>query len=242
MAKSCFLTFLSCAIVGLFCNTTLAARWISVQISLNGEVILEGSDSDNGETDADTIWNSLKRIKLREADAFKKLEIAPKVKEYKFDLDPPKKGHPWPIKIDASFGGVQETRFVTIKRVEADNFGGQWLIDPTDVDGAFDYRMIVRSEAGHLRNPGYSELAARFNNKTTVVKVRNLSLSSIFSLAMTVGWLGSGTICFFLVRRWKRQPVVNGRPDLDLICVVSWGIFSFFVASGCLFLYLTEPK
>ncbi len=240
MSTSFFVTFLSCAIVVLSCEKALAARWIPVEISLNGEVILEGSDSDNGESDADAIWNSLKRIKVRETDAFKKLGIDSKLKEYKFDLNPPEKGQPWPIKIDASFGGVKETRFLTIKRMESDEFGDHWRIDPTDLDEWFDYRMIVRSEAGSLKDPGFSELRARFSNKTTVLTVRDGSLSPMFSLAMTVGWVGGGIMCFFVGRRWNRQSRVTGKSDLDLICIVSWGIFSFVVASVSLLLYLTE--
>ncbi len=240
MSKTFFVRFLSCAVFSLLWDTAFAARWISVEISLNGEVILTGSDSDNGESDADTIWNSLKHLKLRETEAFQKHDIDPKLKEFKFDLDPPEHGKPWPIKIDASFGGVKETRFVTIKRVEPDEFGSQWCIDPADVESMFDYRMIGRSEAGNLKDPSYSAIAARFSNKTTVLTVREWALSSMFSLAMAVGWAGGGMICLVLCRRRNRPPCVAGASNLDSTWIVSWGIFSFVVALACLLLYLTE--
>jgi len=149
----------------MFYGTTYGARLVRVEITLNGEVILEGNASDNGERDADAIWEALKVTNLRETDAFRKLKIDPELKEYQFDLDPPEKGHAWPIKIDASFGGEKETRFVTIKRVTPDQNGGSWRIDSQDLDDAFDTRMIMRSEAVRLKRPKYDKTEAMVKEK-----------------------------------------------------------------------------
>lgn len=165
MAKSFFVSCLSCAIVGMLCNTAFALRLCWVEISLNGEVILETSYGDNGHPDADAVWEGLKVQNLRETDAFKKLKIDPELKEYRFDVPPPQKGEEWPIKIRATYGGVAETRFVTIKRVAPDQTGGSWRIDAKDLDREFDTRKISRRQARELKDPKYDKIEAMIKEK-----------------------------------------------------------------------------
>jgi len=164
MAKSFFVSCLSCVVLSLYCGTAFGSRYVPIEISVNGEVILKGNASDDGERDADAVWEFLKGMKLQETDAFKKLAIASDLKEYKFKFESPK-NREGPIKIDASVGGEVTTCVMTIKRVTPDARGGTWCIDPEDLDDFFNFRMILRSEARYLKNPKYDKIEARIKEK-----------------------------------------------------------------------------
>lgn len=165
MAKSLFVKCLSFAALSLICGTALGARYVPVRISVNGEVILEGNASDDGHRDADAVWEALKDVKLRETEAFKKLEIASDATVYKFRLDRPENNAPLPIQIDASVGGEAATCVMTIKRVKPDGGGGTWKIDSEDLDGLFDFRLISRAQARYLKNPKFDKFEAMVKEK-----------------------------------------------------------------------------
>lgn len=155
MTRSIFISCLTCAILNLFCSAAFGARYVKVEVSVDGEVILEGNASDDGHRDADEIWEALKHAKLRETDAFKKLKIPTDLMEYKFERGRPKSP---PFKIDASYGGEHSTYFLKIKRVVAsDGPAGTWRIDPEVLDTGFDFRSISRGEARRLKNPKFDK-------------------------------------------------------------------------------------
>ena len=160
MTRSCLAACLGGVLLSLFCGTAFGGRILHVEISLNGDVILEGDASDYGERDADAIWESLKEVNLRETEAFKQLKVAPTLKEYKMQYDAPKKG-PRPIKIDASSGGEADTCVLTLKRIKPDANGRCWRIAADDLDDLFDFRMISRDEATRLKNPKFDKIESK---------------------------------------------------------------------------------
>ena len=146
---------LSAQVVLFLCvagGTASAARYVPVEVRLNGEVILEGNVSDDGHRDADELWEALKVSDLGEAEAFKKLRVAPDLNEYKV-AGGGDKAEPLPVQIKVRYGGVAQSRAITIRRVPPDSAGRVWRISAADVDDSFDGRMLSRREAAKLVNP-----------------------------------------------------------------------------------------
>ena len=131
-----------------------AMRFIRASISFEGNVILEGSWSDDGYTDADGVWEYLKQIKFKPTEAFQALGVAPTAQQTVLSDD--RKGvalSRTKLKVDIAYGGASNFRKLTLTRVPKDRWGSEWKLNPKEIDGMFAYRLISRREASKLRTP-----------------------------------------------------------------------------------------
>jgi hypothetical protein len=142
-----------CLLTLLSSSTAEAARLVPVEVKLNGVVILEGSTGDNGEPDADAVWDALKNINLAETGAFKKFHVDPKLKEFQVKSVDLLTKRPLPIVVEIRYGGIVETTELLLQRREPDQAGRVWRISPAEVDRLFIDRLIPRSAAAQLTNP-----------------------------------------------------------------------------------------
>jgi len=129
-----------------------AARFIRASVSLNGKMILEGSTSDDGYTDADGVWEYPKSIKFKPTEEFKKLKIDPATKETVLSSKGPR-GEAGGTVVDIAYGGKAMPRSLKLVRVPIDERGREWSFDPAEVDGMFNRRLISRELASQLRKP-----------------------------------------------------------------------------------------
>lgn len=132
-----------------------AARLIRASISLNGKIILEGSTSDDGHTDADGVWEYLKSIKFKPTDEFQALKVDPAAKQAV--LSGAGRGVPLSdskVTVSIEYGGKSKFRKLTLIRVAKDAQGREWTLDPPELDAMFGYRLISRREASKLGAPG----------------------------------------------------------------------------------------
>ena len=139
---------LSCALV---CESH-AARYVKAEVFLDGKTLLVGSLGDNGQPDADEVWDYLKTIKFKPTEEFLALKIKDDAKEAVLTSKAPK-GEPGTIVIDIRYGGKTTTRELTLIRVPRDKNGREWRLDPAQVDKLFGRRFLRRSDAARLKNP-----------------------------------------------------------------------------------------
>ena len=133
-------------------SSAVAARYVPVRISLDGEVILEGNLSDDGDRDADELWDALKSANLRETDAFRELQVAPDLKELTIGGSAGKQ-ETLPVQVTVKYGGVAQSRAITIRRMPSDRVGSTWRVSAEDVDELFNRRLLSRREVAKLADP-----------------------------------------------------------------------------------------
>lgn len=138
-----------------------AARMVLAEISLNGEVILRGSTSDDGHPDADEVWGYLKgEFFLHPTE---NLSIAGEDRERgRLELHGAPTGleagshgpryHPT-LGLEIAYGGQCELRELSLIRVRTDDDTEAWKVDPETVDRWFAHRRITRREASLLEDP-----------------------------------------------------------------------------------------
>lgn len=143
-----FVLTLACVLV---CESH-AARYVKAEISLDGKTVLEGSRGDNGQPDADKVWDYLKTIKFKPTEEFLALKVKDEAKEAVLTSKAPK-GELGTVVIDIRYGGKTTTRELTLVRVPRDENGREWRLDPAQVDKLFSRRFIRRSDAARLTNP-----------------------------------------------------------------------------------------
>lgn len=148
-----FIVYPSLALVS---REASAARYINAEISIDGEVVLEGPASDNGHADADQVWDYLKTVRLRPAENFSKLQIRDDAKEAILSGDAPK-GELGTIVVEIMYGGKVQTRQLKIVRVPRDKQGREWQLDPAQIEELFDRRWVRRSDVARLKNPERSK-------------------------------------------------------------------------------------
>ena len=85
-------------------------------------------------------------------DAFRKLQVAPDLKELKIGGTAGKQ-ETLPVQITVRYGGVAESRAITILRMPPDRAGATWRISAADVDELFDRRLLSRREVARLADP-----------------------------------------------------------------------------------------
>ena len=129
-----------------------AARYVKAEISLDGKILLVGSRGDNGQPDADEVWDYLKTITFKRTEEFLALKFKDDAKEAVLTSNAPK-GGPGTIVIDMGYGGKTTTRELTLIRVPRDENGGEWRLDPAQIDKLFSRRFLRRSDAARLKNP-----------------------------------------------------------------------------------------
>lgn len=87
-------------------------------------------------------------------EAFKKLNVDPAAKKTILSNRGPK-GEPVEIVVDIAYGGKATPRKLQLVRVPTDKQGEEceWALDPGEVDGMFNLRLINRELASRLRKP-----------------------------------------------------------------------------------------
>ena len=130
-----------------------ATRLIAASISVDGEVVLRASTSDDGHPDADEVWGYLNTALVFEpTEAFASLKIAPDANEATLGWLRGKAtahlGAPPKMIVDVAYGGLDQPFVLKLERVE-----GGWRIAEETVDGRFAYRRITRREAALLDDP-----------------------------------------------------------------------------------------
>lgn len=160
-AQSFFFFLAICAFISI--PHASAARYVPVTISLNGKVIFEGNASDNGERDADEVWEALKESRLRPTRAFGELGLDVSGDHLQLNAvdsdETNNENHEahW-FEIDVAYGGFARTRNLTLERVKPDAAGRIWRITSGDVDGLFDWRFVRRLEIPELKKPSYLKI------------------------------------------------------------------------------------
>jgi hypothetical protein len=125
------------------------ARFVRVQIILDGKVILEGNASDDGRRDADELWDALKSVRFKPTTEFHRLCVEADVQETVLKSTSPP-GELANLTVEVAYGGTAVTNELHIKRVPVDAQGREWQLDSKDVTRLFDSRLISRSEAANL--------------------------------------------------------------------------------------------
>lgn len=127
-------------------------RNVAISVITNNDMLLDGSDDDDGRRDADAVWDNLPNVRLKASEAF--------LKEYVKDgTSVVKVG----CILNVRYGGKSRNRYWHIMRVKPDEFGREWMLDPYDVKDEFEFREISRELASQLKNPKRS-LGPRFFN------------------------------------------------------------------------------
>lgn len=148
------LPLLACCLLS---SPALAARFVPIEVYLDGELILQGNASDDGSPDADQVWDALKQVNLGETDAFKEMfgenvDDAFNILRKRSDRE-----QPLIISIHVAYGGMAKTKTLRILRKPADGAGRVWRIHHEEVSRLFNARMIRRSDVVRLSNPKRSE-------------------------------------------------------------------------------------
>jgi hypothetical protein len=133
-------------------TSALGARYIGIQIILDGKVILEGNASDDGSRDADQLWDALKSVRFKPTEEFQKLNIQRGAKEAVVRSTSPE-GELVNLIVDVDVGGTAITNELHLKRVPADEYGREWQLNSQEVADLFDSRTISRREAAKLASP-----------------------------------------------------------------------------------------
>ena len=131
------------------------ARLVSAKITIDGEVVLKASTSDNGHPDADAVWGYLlTELVFRETEAFANLNVDPNADTASFGWLRSKKnehlGPPPKILLEVAYGGWDNPYRLGLVRSEKD---GTWRVAPETVERRFAYRRITRRQAAELDQP-----------------------------------------------------------------------------------------
>ena len=144
-----------------------SARIVTAEVSLDGQVVLRGSTSDDGRPDADAVWEYLRQLSL--TPTAKLASVAPERREDHeggaFSLlgraEPERRGAdggPWrhaDIQLDIAYGGAAELR--TLRLIPTAK-PGEWRVDLAAIEGWFGLRTIRREWAARLEEPRRKKL------------------------------------------------------------------------------------
>ena len=146
--------FVALAVCLVSVTSAQAARYVKIEVLLDGKVLLEGNDSDDGHRDADQVWDALTSVNFKATDEFKKLMTKDDVQEVLLkSTTGSARGEQVNLQIDAMYGGTVVTHELHIKRVPVDRFGREWQLDAKELTKLFRYRTISRDQAAQLANP-----------------------------------------------------------------------------------------
>ena len=145
---------LFCMMTMAFClgmsSESFAMRDGKTEIRVKGKVVLEGSSGDNGEPDADEVWETLKAAQFERGKYFSTLQIPDDATEFEITSDDPQGS----IEVDCGYGGKGRTRTLRIIRVPNVRIGREWMIDDLEaIDGMRGSRTISREQAAFLKHP-----------------------------------------------------------------------------------------
>ena len=136
-----------------FAGAEAGVRLVTARILVDGEVVLQGSTSDDGDPDADAVWAYLHRLDLRPTEAFGSLAIEPGSDEVTLgwlrSKDNAHLGKPPTLGLEIEYGGEDAPFLLGLVRSE----GGHWRVAPETVERRFSYRRITRSQAADLDEP-----------------------------------------------------------------------------------------
>ncbi len=129
-------------------------RLVYASVTVDGELVLRGSTSDDGHPDADAVWGYLLELEFQPTEAFASLGIDAasekvtlgwlKGRENAHRGDPPK------IELDVAYGGRDEPFRLGLVRSPGEE---TWRVDPETVERRFSHRRITRAQAALLSEP-----------------------------------------------------------------------------------------
>ena len=122
-------------------------------ISLDGKIVLESIETDDGSRDADEVWEMLSVRKFRQTKDFSILAIPNNAKEFiiKSDSPPGSRGN---IVVNLTNGGRARSHSVRIVRIPKTKDGYEWKIDDIEALSLMrDSREITRRQAALLKHP-----------------------------------------------------------------------------------------
>ena len=129
------------AMLGLAVTTTgstaLAARLVSMTVTLDGKKILVSSAGDNGRPLPDEVWGYLAKAVFKATDDFPAVEAEADGHQL---LGDPAKGD---IQVRVHYGGSATTHRLNLIRVPMER-RGEWKIDRGDIQRLFETRTTGR--------------------------------------------------------------------------------------------------
>ena len=134
-------------------SDVFAARYVPIEVRLNGVVLLKGNDSDGGRRDFDQVWNNLHTVQLQSTEEFNKRYVKEDTKEVVLESTN-KDAEKSDLVIDDSCGGDAHTRTLRIHRVNPDRFGNEWMLDNVQLKELFYEREMQREQVAELVRPG----------------------------------------------------------------------------------------
>ena len=131
------------------------SRFVPATIKVDGEPVLRASTGDDGDEDADEVWNYLlDELDFTPTEHFASLNAAPDAEEltigWRKGGENEARGTPPEIQLEVAYGGRCTLREIELVRAPS---GKTWLVDRETVERNFTQRWITRGEAAELLDP-----------------------------------------------------------------------------------------
>lgn len=152
----------------------IAARFVPIEIRLNGIVLLTGNDSDSGHRDFDEVWNDLHKVQFEATEAFKKKYVKQDTKEVVLECTDKDADEP-DLEILESFGGDARVHTLKLHRVYPDQFGREWMLDKDQLKKLFYAREITRYRVAELAKPRGDRVVKAPDGQKRSVAIRVVS-------------------------------------------------------------------
>lgn len=137
------------------------ARFVPASITLNGKVLFEAATDDNGQPDADQVWEYLATLQFSATDAFDSSTLKAGTAQLLLrgtPLDSEHKPHQArDLKLAVTHGGEAMLRELKLMRFPEDPAGGEWRVAPEQIKSSFNGRRITRRQARLLTKPKRKE-------------------------------------------------------------------------------------
>lgn len=132
-----------------------AARLVTASITVDRELVLRASTSDDGHPDADEVWNYLlERLEFQPTAAFSSLGIDPASETSTIGSlesgENERRGEPPAIALEVDYGGHDTPFHLGLVRCAGQN---AWRVDRKTVEDRFPHRRITRAQAAQLIEP-----------------------------------------------------------------------------------------
>jgi hypothetical protein len=135
-------------LLGLATTEAHAARFVKMEIRVNGKLVLESSTGDDGHPDADEVWSYLNQRAFAPTKDFPADPAGKDANELVLEGDP-EQGN---VELRVRYGGTANTRRLKLIRISAED-GRNWKVAPEEVARLFDERTITRRQAAQLKTP-----------------------------------------------------------------------------------------
>lgn len=135
-------------------GTAETARLVPASISVDGEIVLRASTSDDGRPDADAVWSYLHRLEFEPTDAFASLGLAPGDTAAELGWLRSRanaaKGEPPELVVSIAYGGRDAPYHLALERSRGSS---TWRVAKETIEQRFPHRTITRAQAARLTNP-----------------------------------------------------------------------------------------